>query len=94
VVEKVIKVINRAGIHARPASLIVGLTKDFKSSIYFEQGSNRTNAKSILSIITLGALYDSEIKIIADGEDEREAVDSLVRLFASKFEEEEEYPPQ
>ncbi|MDR2658585.1 MAG: HPr family phosphocarrier protein [Spirochaetaceae bacterium] len=87
-VEKIIKVVNRAGIHARPASLIVGLTKDFKSSIYFEQDSNRINAKSILGIITLGAVYNSEIKIIAEGEDEHEAADRLLRLFASKFEEE------
>jgi phosphocarrier protein len=88
-VEKVIKVVNRAGIHARPASLLVGLTKDFKSSIHFEQGQNRINAKSILGIITLGAVYNSEIKIIAEGEDEQEAVDRLSRLFESKFEEEE-----
>ncbi|MDR2803916.1 MAG: HPr family phosphocarrier protein [Treponema sp.] len=87
-VEEIVKVVNRAGIHARPASLLVGMTKDFKASIYFEQGSNRINAKSILGIITLGAVYNSEIKIIADGEDEREAVDRLLRLFSSKFEEE------
>jgi phosphocarrier protein len=87
-VEEIVKVVNRAGIHARPASLIVGLTKDFKSSIHFEQGSNRINAKSILGIITLGAVYNSEIKITAEGEDEREALARLLHLFASKFEEE------
>ncbi|MDR0383637.1 MAG: HPr family phosphocarrier protein [Spirochaetaceae bacterium] len=87
-VQEVVKVVNRAGIHARPASLIVGVTKDFKSSIYFELGSERINAKSILGVITLGAAYNSEIKVIADGEDEREAVDRIVRMFASKFEEE------
>lgn len=86
-IERVVRVVNRAGIHARPASLLVGITKDFKSSIYFEQGSNRINAKSILGIITLGATYNSEIKIIADGEDECEAVDSITRLFYGKFEE-------
>jgi phosphocarrier protein len=87
-VEKVVQVTNRAGIHARPASVIVGLTKDFKSSVYLEQGTNRINAKSILGIITLGAAYKSEIKIIAEGEDENEAVENLSRLFSSKFEEE------
>jgi len=87
-IERTIKVINRAGIHARPSSLIVEKTKDFKSSVYFEQGDNRIDAKSILGIITLGAVYNSEIKIIADGEDETEAVERLARLFASKFEEE------
>ncbi|MDR3357096.1 MAG: HPr family phosphocarrier protein [Spirochaetaceae bacterium] len=88
-IERVVKVINRAGIHARPASMLVGLTKDFKSSVYFEQGQNRINAKSILGIITLGAMYNSEIKIIAEGEDEQEAVERLMRLFESKFEDEE-----
>jgi phosphocarrier protein len=86
-IEKVVTIINRAGIHARPASVLVEATIGFKSNIYFEQGSNRINAKSILGIITLGAPYKSEIKIIADGEDEQEAIDRLVYLFESKFEE-------
>jgi phosphocarrier protein len=87
-VEKMVKVVNRAGIHARPSALIVEKTKDFKSSVYFEQGDNRIDAKSILGIITLGAVYNSEINIIAEGPDEEEAVERLARLFASKFEEE------
>jgi phosphocarrier protein len=87
-VERIVTVVNRAGIHARPASLLVSVTKDFKSNVYFEQGANRINAKSILGIITLGAVYGSEIKVIAEGEDENEAVERLARVFASKFEEE------
>ena len=86
--EKVIKVINRAGIHARPSALLVQTTKNFSSNIYLEKGTDRINAKSIMGIITLGAAYGTELKIIADGEDEEIAVDSLVKLFESKFEEE------
>ncbi|MDR0623086.1 MAG: HPr family phosphocarrier protein [Treponema sp.] len=86
--EQTIIIKNRAGIHARPAALLVQTTKDFKSSIYFEKGTDRINAKSIMGIITLGAAYGTEIKIIAEGEDEQEAVEALVRLFESKFEEE------
>jgi phosphocarrier protein len=86
--EQTITIKNRAGIHARPAALLVQTTKDFKSSIYFEKNKDRINAKSIMGIITLGAAYGTEIKIIAEGEDEREAVEALVRLFESKFEEE------
>ncbi|MDR2510505.1 MAG: HPr family phosphocarrier protein [Spirochaetaceae bacterium] len=85
--EKTITITNRAGIHARPASLIVEKTKDLKSSIYFEHGESRINAKSILGIITLGAAYNSEIKIITEGEDEAEALSTIVHLFESKFEE-------
>ncbi|MDR2522036.1 MAG: HPr family phosphocarrier protein [Spirochaetaceae bacterium] len=87
-VEKTVTIINRAGIHARPASVIVEKTKDFKSSIYFEHAGQTINAKSILGIITLGAAYGSEIKISATGEDEQQAVDTLARLFETKFEEE------
>ena len=86
--EQTITIANRAGIHARPAALLVQTTKDFKSNIYFEKGQDRINAKSIMGIITLGAAYGAEIKIIAEGEDEEAAVKALVRLFESKFEEE------
>jgi phosphocarrier protein len=87
-VEKVTTVQNRAGIHARPSAILVQTTKDFKSSIYFERGADRINAKSIMGIITLGATYGTELKIIAEGEDEELAVETLVKLFDSKFEEE------
>ena len=87
-IEKTVTVVNRAGLHARPSAMLVQLTKDFACNIYFEKGANRINAKSIMGIITLGAAYGSEIKIIADGEGEQAAVDSLVQLFESKFEEE------
>jgi phosphocarrier protein len=87
-VERVVTIQNRAGIHARPAALLVQATKDFKSTIYFEKGNDRINGKSIMGIITLGAGYGTEIKIIAEGPDEKAAVDILVKIFDSKFEEE------
>jgi phosphocarrier protein len=86
--EQTITIKNRAGIHARPAALLVQTTKDFTSDIYFEKDNDRINAKSIMGIITLGAAYGAEIKIIAQGDDEQAAVAALVRLFESKFEEE------
>ena len=86
--ERKVKVINRAGIHARPSALLVQTTKNFISNIYMEKGTDRINAKSIMGIITLGAAYGTEINIIAEGEDEETAVETLVKLFESKFEEE------
>ena len=79
---------NRAGIHARPAAMLVQLTKNFSSEIYFEKDKDKINAKSIMGIITLGAAYGTEIKITAEGDDEQEAVTALIQLFESKFEEE------
>jgi len=87
-IEKIIVVSNRAGIHARPSALLVQITKNFKSNIYIEKDEYRINAKSIMGIITLGAGYGTELKIIAEGEDEEAAIESIVKLFESKFEEE------
>ena len=86
--EKMVKVINRAGIHARPSAILVQTTKNFESNIFFVKNSDRINAKSIMGIITLGAGYGAEIKVIADGPDEEEAVEAISRIFESKFEEE------
>jgi phosphocarrier protein len=89
-IEKKITITNRAGIHARPAALLVQATKNFTSSLYFEKDGDRINAKSIMGILTLGASYGMELKIIADGEDEKDealAVETIVRLFESNFDE-------
>jgi len=85
---QVVTVSNRAGIHARPAAVLVHAAKDFKASIYFEKGNDRINAKSIMGILTLAAAYKTELKVIAEGEDENQALETIVRLFESKFEEE------
>lgn len=79
---------NRAGIHARPAALIVQTAAQFSSHIEFTNEHESINAKSIMGIITLGAGYNSTITISADGEDESEAVERLAALFENRFEEE------
>ena len=86
--EQMVTITNRAGIHARPAAVLVQVAKDFKANIYFEKGRDRINAKSIMGILTLAATYGTDIKIVAEGEDEAQAVETIVRLFESKFEEE------
>jgi len=87
-IEQEVVIKNRAGIHARPAALLVQTAGRFGSQIYLEKDGERVNGKSIMGIITLGATYNSPIRIIAEGADEKEAVSAIVRLFESKFEEE------
>ena len=87
-VEKEVTIKNRAGIHARPAALIVQTANKFASKINFHKETEVVNAKSIMGIITLGAGYNTQLKIVADGTDDQDAVDALVRLFESRFEEE------
>lgn len=87
-VEREATVRNRAGIHARPAALVVQTAAKFASQIEFHNGSDTIDAKSIMGIITLGAGYNTVIKITAQGPDEQEAVEALVQLFDNRFEEE------
>jgi phosphocarrier protein len=87
-IEQTVQVVNRAGVHARPSSLIVAAVNRMKSEVFLEVDDRRVNAKSILGVIALGVPYGSKIKIIADGEDEKETVAAIVHLFETKFEEE------
>lgn len=84
---KDVKILNRAGIHARPAALIVQTASQFEAKIYLEKDSEQINAKSIMGIITLGASYQTPITITAEGSDEEEAVEAMANLFESRFEE-------
>jgi phosphocarrier protein HPr len=87
-VERIVTIRNRAGMHARPAALLVKTASSFASQISIEKDSERVNGKSIMGVITLGATYNTPLKIIADGPDEMEALDALQKLFDSRFEEE------
>jgi phosphocarrier protein HPr len=85
--EQMVTIKNRAGIHARPAALLVQTARKFKSKIFIEKENDRINGKSIMGIITLGAGYGTELKLIAEGEDEQDALAAMLRLFELKFEE-------
>ena len=86
-VQKEVTIKNRAGIHARPAALIVQTANQFSSSIYLEKDGNRINSKSIMGIITLGASYNTCLQVVTEGEDEHDALDAMVKLFENRFEE-------
>jgi len=86
--ERMVTIKNRAGIHARPAALLVQTASKFASKIWLEKGSDKINAKSIMGIITLGASFGTPIRIIAEGTDEEAATAAIEALFESRFEEE------
>jgi len=87
-IQRQVVILNRAGIHARPASLIVQTANSYEAQVYLDKDGTRINAKSIMGIITLGASYKSELTLSADGPDEADVVDAIARLFESRFEEE------
>ena len=87
-VERIVTIRNRAGMHARPAALLVKTASGFVSQVFIEKDSERVNGKAIMGVITLGATFNTPLKIIAEGSDEAEAVDAIQKLFDNRFEEE------
>jgi phosphocarrier protein len=87
-IQSTVTLLNKVGLHARPAAKFVQTAKKFKAKIFVEKDGREANAKSILEVLSLGAEYLSVITIKADGEDECEAVKALVDLVSSKFGEE------
>ncbi|MBE6805019.1 MAG: HPr family phosphocarrier protein [Ruminococcaceae bacterium] len=84
-VVKEVVVQNQIGLHARPATFFIQKANEFKSSIWVEKDERRVNAKSLLGVLSLGIVGDTEIKIIVDGVDEAEALDALIKLVESGF---------
>ena len=82
---KEVMVQNQVGLHARPATFFIQKANEFKSSIWVEKEERRVNAKSLLGVLSLGIVGGTSIRIISDGSDEQEAVDSLVELVKSGF---------
>jgi phosphocarrier protein len=87
-VEKILTVKNRAGIHARPATLIAQLANKFTSEITLEKDSIVVNAKSIMGVITMAAGYNTTMTLKVDGPDESEAASAIENLFETKFDDE------
>ena len=82
------KIINNAGLHARAASKLVELSSGFSSKI--EIGYDKmVDGKSILSLMMLAAANGTTVRIVADGEDEVQAVAAIVALINDRFEEDE-----
>lgn len=79
-VEKVVQVKLKTGLHARPAALFVQEANKYSCDIFLEKEGKRVNAKSIMGIMSLAINYDSEMKIITDGSDEEQALSKLEEI--------------
>jgi phosphocarrier protein len=74
---------NSIGLHARPAALFVKQATEFDAKIKVLKDNKEADAKSIISIMALGAKKGSDIMITAEGPDDEKAVDALVNLLDS-----------
>ena len=88
-IAEVLKIINRHGLHARPAAQFVKIAGKFKSDIKVIKDGLEVNGKSIMGIMMLAAEPGSEIVLSIEGEDEQEAFNALNELISQKFYEDE-----
>jgi phosphocarrier protein HPr len=83
--EREVKIINKLGIHARPAAEIVKTAGKFKSNITIIRDDLEVNAKSIMGVMMLAAEKDATIVLRALGDDSEQALDALAAVIANKF---------
>lgn len=84
-VRKELTIVNKLGLHARPAAMFVQLASKYASDITVERGTERVNGKSIMGIMMLAAGKGLKITVIAEGPDAAEAVAALEELVNNKF---------
>jgi phosphocarrier protein len=86
-IEKTVKIVNKAGLHTRPAATIVKLAAKYKCEFYISKDGLNINGKSIIGVMTLAAEMGSEIQLSFDGEDEEAAAAEITDYFNRGFDE-------
>ena len=82
-VTKEVMVSNPKGLHARPATLLVRKAASFKSDIGIEFMGKKANIKSLIGILSLGVSSNNIVNVIANGDDEKLALEEIVNLISS-----------
>lgn len=78
-----VTVVNVVGLHARPATFFIQKANSYKSSVWVGKDDRRVNAKSLLGVLSMGIVKGTVVTLIADGEDEKEALDGLEELITT-----------
>ena len=82
---KEVVVQNQVGLHARPATFFIQKANAYKSSVIVEKDDRRVNAKSLLGVLSLGIAQGMTVTLIADGQDEEDALNGLCDLINTGF---------
>ena len=85
--ERMVEVINKMGIHARPAAMIVRVANKYEAEVYVERDGELVNGKSIMGLMMLAAGEGSRLKFIATGKGAEELLHEMDKLFKSQFNE-------
>ncbi len=84
---KELTVVNKLGIHARPAAMFVRTANKFECQIFVEKDGERVNGKSIMGLMMLAAGPGSRLQVIAEGVDSSKAIAEIEALLKRKFDE-------
>ena len=84
-ISKTVTVVNSQGLHMRPAYLLAQKAAQFESTIEVVLDQRRVDGKSVLSILTLGAVQGSEVSVEGQGSDAQAAVDAIAELIEAGF---------
>lgn len=84
-IERKIEVLNRLGLHARAAAKVVHAANGFRSQVTLERDGEQVDGKSILGLLLLAAPQGSELSLRCEGDDEAQAAEAIIGLFAEKF---------
>jgi len=87
-ISKELLILNKLGIHARPAAMFVKTANRFAADVYVEKDGERVNGKSIMGLMMLAAGPQSRISVHVQGNDAAQALRELEALVARKFDEE------
>ncbi|MBO7376355.1 MAG: HPr family phosphocarrier protein [Clostridia bacterium] len=82
-IQKDVTIINYGGLHARPATIFIQKANSYKCSVWVVKDERKVNAKSLLGVLSLGIAQGMTVTLVADGEDEKKALDGLEALIAS-----------
>ena len=84
-ISREVTITNSIGLHARPATFFIQKANAYKSSVWVEKDDRRVNAKSLLGVLSLGIAQGMTVLLIADGQDEEDALNGLSDLINTGF---------
>lgn len=84
-IKKKVSIVNKAGLHARPAAALVKLASKYEADFFIHMYGYKVNGKSILGVMTLAAEQGAELELELDGPDEEEAAEEIIALIDDGF---------
>ena len=84
-IQREVTITNNSGLHARPATFFIQKANTYRSGIWVVKDDRKVSAKSLLGVLSIGIAKGMTITLVADGDDEKSAIDGLVELIETGF---------